>query len=377
MVRVMNPNQNACGQALFHKSQTSSHIPRVEGTPRAGLLRLRVLCALVCATIWVGPWDSAPAAQNHVGGAAGLLLVANKGDRAMGIIDPVDGKETATVAEDGVTGHEIAASPDGKLAFVPIYGNSGVGGRGTDGRLIRVIDLASRRIVGTINFGKGVRPHCAVFGPNGLLYVTSELEDAVTVIDPNALKIVGTIPTGQPESHMLAISSDGKRGYTANVGPGTVSVLDLEARKLVTVIPVCKVTQRISLSVDNRLAFTADQTQPRLAVIDTTSNKVKTWIALPGIGYGTTATPDGKWLLVAMSRARKVGEVNLETMELTRTLDVPRFPQEILVRPDGAVAYVSCDASGKVAAIDLKDWKVQKLIDAGRSADGLAWAPAP
>jgi DNA-binding beta-propeller fold protein YncE len=344
---------------------------------RAGSLRLRVLCGLVWATLWLGPWNSAAAAQHRAGGAAGLVLVANKGDRAVGIIDPVKGKEIATVAEDGVTGHEIAASPDGKLAFVPIYGNGGVGGRGTDGRLIRVIDLASRRIVGSIDFGKGVRPHCAVFGPDGLLYVTAELEDAVAVINPNTLKIVGTIPTGQPESHMLAISSDGKRGYTANVGRGTVSVLDLEAKKLVTIIPVCQVTQRISLSIDNRWAFTADQHQPCLAVIDTASEKLKTWIPLPGIGYGTGATPDGKWLLVAMSRARKVGEVDLETMKLTRTLDVPRFPQEILVRPDGAVAYVSCDASAKVAAIDLKDWKIEKLIDAGRSADGLAWAPAP
>ena len=42
----------------------------------------------------------------------------------------------AVVAEDGVTGHEVVASPDGKRAFVPIYGNAGVGRPGTDGRLL-------------------------------------------------------------------------------------------------------------------------------------------------------------------------------------------------------------------------------------------------
>jgi DNA-binding beta-propeller fold protein YncE len=307
---------------------------------------------------------------------SGLLLVANKGEHTLGIIDPVAGRQIAAMPEEGVTGHEVAASPDGKHAFVPIYGNSGVGSPGTDGQLLRIIDLEKREIMSTIDFGKGVRPHCAVFGPkNGLLYVTTELENSITIVDPNSLRIVGTIPTGSTESHMLAITSDGKHGYTANVGPGTVSVLDLEAKKVITVIPISRTTQRIALSPDDRWAFTSDQTKPQLAVIDTAVNKVKTWVELPGRGYGTAPTPDGRWLLVALIGINKLGVVDLASMQLVRTIDVPRAPQEVLVRPDGAIAYVSCDASAQVAAIDLNEWKVHKLIDAGRGADGLAWAP--
>ena len=269
----------------------------------------------------------------------------------------------------------MVASPDGKRAFVPIYGNAGVGKPGTDGRLLRVIDLASRQVVDTVDFGKGVRPHCAVFGPrNGLLYVTTELDNSVTVIDPQSLKVVGTIPTGQPESHMLAITRDGRRGYTSNVGPGTVSVLDLEAKKLLAVIPVSAMAQRIALSVDDRWVFTADQARSRLAVIDTATNAVKTWVSLPGVGYGTAPTPDGRWLVVAMPRINQVGVLDLETMQVARTFAVPKAPQEVLIRPDGMAAYVSCDASHQVAVIDLKNWKVEKLIDAGPGADGLAWA---
>src|SRR5689334_20782840 len=149
--------------------------------------------------------------------AKGWLLVANKGEQTLGIVDPASYRQVATVPEEGITGHEVAASPDGNRAYVPIYGNSGVGHPGTDGQLLRVIDLASRKIVGTVDFGKGVRPHCAVIGPrNHLLYVTTELENSITIIDPETLKILGSVPTGQAESHMLAISSDGRRGYTAN-----------------------------------------------------------------------------------------------------------------------------------------------------------------
>jgi YVTN family beta-propeller protein len=309
-----------------------------------------------------------------------VLLVANKGDRTLGIVDPEAGLQLATVAEDGTTGHEVVASPDGRIAYVPIYGNSGVGKPGTDGSNMVVIDIAAGKIIGNVDFGHGVRPHCAVIGPKDrLLYVTTELDKTITVIDPHTLKIIGTIPTGQAESHMLAISSDGKRGYTANVGPGTVSVLDMEARKTLAVIPIAGEIQRISLSVDGRLAFTSDQTKPQLAVIDissndASSNKVKTWIPLPAAGYGATPTPDDRWLVVAVRTANKVAVVDLGTMKVAHVIDVPAAPQEVLVRPDGRVAYVSCDASHKIAAIRTSDWTVERLIDAGAGADGMAWA---
>jgi YVTN family beta-propeller protein len=307
--------------------------------------------------------------------AAGLLLVANKGDDTLSIVDPVLGVQLDAVQEDGRTGHEVAVSPDGRRAYVPIYGSAGVGQPGTNGHMIRVIDIDKRSIVGTIDFGKGVRPHRPVFGPkNGLLYVTTELNEAVTIIDPDTLKIIGSVPTGEAQSHMLAISSDGSRGYTANVKPGSVSVLDLNARTLIATIPIAPVVQRISISTDDRWVFTADETKLRLVVIDTATNAISASIPLPGLGFGTAPTPGGKWLLVALPAIQMVGVVDLSTMKVVRKIDVPKAPQEILVRPDGAVAYVSCDASKQVAVIDLADWKVTKLIDVGPVADGLAWA---
>ncbi len=316
-----------------------------------------------------------PLCVNLAFGQGGLLLVANKGDQALAIIDPKTGKSIAAVPEGGETAHELVASPDGRVAYAPIYGNSGVGKPGTDGRNMVVVDLTTHKVTGTVDFGKGIRPHCPVIGPkNGLLYVTTELDNTITVIDPKSLKIVGTVPTGQAESHMLAISRDGKRGYTANVGPGTVSVLDLDAKKTLKIIPISKNTQRIALSVDDKLVFTSDQTAPRLAVIDAATNTIKAWVTLPAPGYGTAPTPDGKYLVVAVSKANKVAVVDLGTMKVTKTIDVPAAPQEVLVRPDGKVAYVSCDSSRKVAAIRTSDWSVEQMIEAGKGADGLAWA---
>lgn len=310
-------------------------------------------------------------------GGTGLLLVANKGTNSLGIIDPVAGKQIAEVAEGGITGHEVTASPDGKLAYVPIYGNSGVGQPGTDGSNLVVIDLAAKKVIGNVDFGKGVRPHLPVIGPkNKLLYVSTELNQTISIIDPATLKIIGSVPTGQEQSHMFAITRDGRRAYTANVGPGTVSVLDLDARKTITIIPVSGQVQRISLSVDDKLAFTSDVTKPQLAVIDTATNKLKTWIPLPGLGYGSSPTPDGKWLVIALPLVHQLGVIDLSAMKVARTIDLPARPQEVLVSPDNKVAYVSCDQSAKVAVINLSDWTVKSIIDAGAGADGLALAIA-
>lgn len=304
------------------------------------------------------------------------LFVVNQGDKTMSVVDPATNKQIAVIDEHQTTmhGHEIAVGGDGHTVFMPIYGNVGVGSPGLDGTEMLAIDSQTGGITGHVDFGHGVRPHCAVYEPvRNLLYVTTELDKAITIVDPKTLKIVGQVPTGASQSHMLAITRDGKRGYTSNVNPGSVSVLDLVERKTITVIPISPVSQRIALSRDDKWAFTADQSQPRMAVIDTATNTLARWIDLPGNGYGSAATPNGKWLLVPIPSKSLVAVVDLETMTVSRTIDVDRSPQEMLVRPDGKFAYVAGAAAKKVSVIDLAQWKMTASIDVGNFPDGLAW----
>jgi DNA-binding beta-propeller fold protein YncE len=335
-------------------------------------IRVYLLLFLISLCIFGLPMSAQNHSQSNVGP---FLLVANQQDRTLSIIDPAATAQITAVPEGGITGHEVAASPDGRLAYVPIYGNSGVGKPGTNGSNMVVIDPASHKVIGNVDFGHGVRPHCVIYDKNsGLLYVTTELDKAVTIVDPRTLKVAGSIPTSQEQSHMLAISHDGKRGYTANVGPGTVSVLDMKAHKTLAVIPVSGQVQRISISNNDKMVFTSDQTKPQLAVINTATNKIQAWVPIPASGYGTASTRDGRWLLVALPSINKVAVVDLHVLKVVRTIDVPSAPQEILVRPDGLIAYVSCAPSGQIAAINIAQWKVQSLIKAGPWADGLAWA---
>ena len=319
-------------------------------------------------------------AQTRRSSSHPVLLVVNQGDYTMSIIDPATGRTLGAVPTGSVTGHghEVAVSPDGRTAYVPIYGNTGVGKPGTNGKKILAIDIGSRKVIGNINFAHGVRPHLPIYDARrNVLYVTTELKDSISIIDPKTLKIIGSVPTGQAQSHMFTMSSDGKRGYTANVGPGTVSVLDLTKRKVVTIIPISRETQRISISPDNSMVFTSDQTKPQLAVIDTATDKIKTWVPMAGTGYGTASTRDGRWLLVAMPKMNGVAVVNLRTLKVARTIQTCGSPQEILMQPTNpAIAYVSCMSTHNVGVLNLSNWTMQKTIDAGKKPDGLGWAVA-
>src|SRR5438874_1351784 len=78
------------------------------------LLKLLVLSAI--------PWQPSPAAKpaQHVP----ELLVVNQADHSVSFINPVSSQPLATFDEAAVTGHEIAVTPNGRTAFVPIYGSS-------------------------------------------------------------------------------------------------------------------------------------------------------------------------------------------------------------------------------------------------------------
>lgn len=302
----------------------------------------------------------------------GMLVVANQKEHTALLIDPATRSQVAKFIV-GVNGHEATVSPDGRFAYVPIYGNSGVGRPGTDGTAIDVINLSDRKLAYTIDLGKPLRPHGAAFGPDGMLYVTAELAQALDVIDPATHKVVAEIPTGAIESHMFVISPDGSRAYTANVGAGSVSVLDLKKRSLVTVIPVAKMVQRIAISPDGKRVFTHDQNAPRIAVIDTATNTVATWISVPATVYSSKVTLDGRKLL-ADSPSGKIFVIDLASGKVDESFDIPKAIGELLLTPDGKFAFVSCPQAGTIETLDIEHHKLLAPIKLTEGVDGLAWA---
>lgn len=314
-----------------------------------------------------------PTHEDSPSNSAGMLFVANQFDHTANLVDLSSRKAVAKIGVD-VNGHEVVVSPDHKFGYVPIYGNSGVGKPGTDGATIAVIDLKSARAVRIIDLGRPVRPHQARFGPDGLLYVSAELANAIYVVDPKSGKVVSEAPTGDTESHMFVITPDGKRAYTANVGPGTVSVVDLQNRKTIAVIPITKHVQRISISPDGKFVFTHDQGAPRIAVIDTATNKLARWIELPATVYSSTPTPDGKFL-IANAPSGKAFVIDLSSEKVSASYPIPEAIGEVAVDAGGNYAFISCPAKGTIEVLNLRAARLEDPITMTPGVDGLEWIP--
>src|SRR3989449_7080876 len=110
-----------------------------------------VIASLTLGSAWMlRDADAKPA-------GSGLLVVANQKEHTVLVVDPNERRELAKVVV-GVNGHEVMVSKDGRFAYVPIYGNSGVGRPGTDGTTIDVVDLQERKLAATIDLGRPLRP---------------------------------------------------------------------------------------------------------------------------------------------------------------------------------------------------------------------------
>jgi len=304
----------------------------------------------------------------------GFLFIANQYEHTALLYD-LRARSVVSRIEVGVNGHEVAVSLDGHFGYVPIYGNAGVGRPGTDGDRIDIIDLKEGKLVGNIPLGKPVRPHCAKFGPNGFLYVSAELAQALYVIDVKARKVVGEIPTGAPESHMFVISPDGRRAYTSNVHVGSVSVLDLQKRTLITVIPVAKTIQRISMSPMGDFVYTHDQEASIVYAIETLSNTIAKRINVPASIYSSQLTLTGN-TFVAVSPAGKLFVLNFEFNKIMGTFDVPQALGEVTLTSQSNHAYVSCPVAGVIEVLNLDNYKLETPITLTPGVDGLEWFPA-
>jgi YVTN family beta-propeller protein len=245
-------------------------------------VKLCVVCTLLTATLIAAETPS-PA-----------LLVLNKADKALAIVDPASGKVVARVSV-GEGPHEVTASTDGKFAFVGNYGQQ------TPGNTISVIDLASQKELRRVDLGPLQRPH-GMFFAAGKVYFTCETNRLIGRYDPVANQIDWLFGTGQATTHMVITNPDASRIFTSNIGSDTVSVIERVAGPAgwtETVIPVGKGPEGIDWSPDGKEIWSASGGDGGVSIIDVDTKKVTHTLS---VGSKRTNrlkfTPNGKLVLL-------------------------------------------------------------------------------
>ncbi|MGE5814536.1 MAG: YncE family protein [Acidobacteriota bacterium] len=301
---------------------------------------------------------------------ASTLLVLNKEEASLVILDPASGRPVASVPT-GEGPHEVVASTDGALAFVGNYG-----GAQTPGNSISVIDVKSGKELRRVDLGPLRRPHGLAFAGDRLFF-TAETNRLVGRYDPASNQIDWLLGTGQAGTHMVVAAKDGSLLFTSNIGSDSVSIIEQGPNPgawNVTVVPVGKGPEAIDLSPDGRELWTAHSRDGGISIIDPAAHKVVGTIEL-----GTRRsnrlkfTPDGKLVLVTDLDAGELRVVDAVARREVKRIPLGRSPEGILIPPAGNVAYVAVTGDNQVAVLDLKTLAITTRFAPGKGPDGMAW----
>jgi YVTN family beta-propeller protein len=327
--------------------------------------------------------------------AAGTLIVANKAEATVSLID-VDSGEVRATLPTGNRPHEVAVSPDGRLAVVADYG-----GGGAPGSTLTLIDVPGALVVRTIDLGEYRRPHGLAWLAQPAdagertaapLVVTVEAQKAIVLVDPEEGVVRSRVETGQEVSHMVAVTPDGSRAFVANIGSGGITAVDLTKGEKIADVATGEGAEGVAVSPDGSRVWVTNRAADTVTAVDASTLEVVATVKAGAFPIRAEITPDGRWVLVSNARSGDISVIDTESAELARTisLDVPAkdgegrlldfgdespVPIGIEIEPDGRRAWIAAANADAVVVIDLESWEVVGTLAAGREPDGMAYSP--
>lgn len=156
----------------------------------------------------------------------GRFLVTAEGKKELAVVDPKTARVTVRIPTGHDLSHMVAASPDGKIAWVTAL-RSGV---------VTQIDVPGGKVLGDIPTGRGAEGLDVT--PDGReIWVANREANTISVIDAKSAKVVATIKAGSFPIR-VRIAPDGKRALVSFTGSGDVGVFDVATRAEVKRIPL-------------------------------------------------------------------------------------------------------------------------------------------
>jgi YVTN family beta-propeller protein len=319
-------------------------------------------------------------------GAADTLLVANKSEATVSLLDLDSGKVVATLPT-GKGPHEVAVSSDGATAVVADYGAD------QPGSTLTVVDVPGAKVVKTVSLGDHKRPHGILFLPGDeRLLVTAEASQALLVVNLPKGEVEKVIPTGQEVSHMVAVSGDGSRAFVANIGSGSITAIDLEAGSSLGNVTTGDGAEGICVSPDGSQVWVSNRGADTISLVDGKTLKVVQTLESSSFPIRAEITPDGRWVLVTNARSGDLTVIDARERKVARRVSLAlegkdpegrlfgnRFgrssvPIGIEIAPDGQRAYIAHAQADVIQIVDLATWKPIGHLSAGAEPDGMGYS---
>lgn len=321
-------------------------------------------------------------------GGAQTLLVANKTDNTVDLIDVITGESTATLPT-GMAPHEVEVSPDGSRAVISNYGN-----RDKPGSSLTIVDVPNARVLRTVDLGEHSRPHGLAWVGENRVAVTTEGSAHLVVVDIEAGRVLAQIPTEQEISHMVATTPGGERAFVANIGSGTVTVIDLTTGGKLADLETGEGAEGIAITPDGSEVWITNRAADTITIVEPQSLEILDTVACKGFPIRVAFTPDGGRALVSVARAGEVVVFDAQRRQelARRQLDLSTVPDAssrlfgdtfgespvpvgLVIHPAGDLAWVAATQADVVVVVRTEDLEVQDLLRAGKEPDGMSFSP--
>ena len=318
---------------------------------------------------------------------AGTLVVANKSEATVSLVDTHTGEIRATLPT-GNAPHEVDVSPNGVLALVGNYGT-----RDEPGSTLTLIDVPTASVVMTIELEGYSRPHGIVWIDDENALVTVEENQALIRVDVKAAKVIHQIGTDAEISHMVAVAPNHGLAFVANIGSGSVTVIDLTLGTSLGNIPTGEGAEGIAVTPDGRQVWVTNRAEDTVTVISVAKRAPVAKIDAGEFPIRAEATADGRFVLVtnakgdnlsvfSVSEMKEVGRIEFEAVSkgAEGRLFSDRFgdssvPIGIELVDEENRAYIAHANADDISIVDLSQGKVVGTLSAGKEPDGMGYSP--
>jgi YVTN family beta-propeller protein len=321
-----------------------------------------------------------------VSASAGTLVVANKSEATVSLVDTGTNEILATLPT-GNAPHEVDVSPNGRFALVGNYGT-----RDEPGSSLTLIDVVAAKVVRTIELDGFTRPHGIIWLDNDSALVTVEDNRALIRVDIETGNIDQEIDTDAEVSHMVAVAGEHGLAFVTNIGSGSVTVIDLALGIRLANVPTGEGAEGIAVTPNGRHVWVTNRAEDTISVLNASGRKVIAQIEAGMFPIRVEATADGRFMLVTNAKGNDLSVFSTKEMkEIGRVsftavskgddgrLFSDRFgdssvPIGIEIVDSEHRAYVAHANADDISIIDLKEWKVVGTLSAGKEPDGMGYS---
>ncbi len=320
--------------------------------------------------------------------SVGTLIVLNKAEASASLVDLTSGVELQKI-NTGAGPHEVAISPDGRLAVVTNYGIQ------TPGHTLTVIDLESKEVRRTIDIAPYSRPHGVEFLADGKsVVVTSEQSLSLLRVDIENGEITAVIDTSALLSHMVAVAPNGKRAFVANIVSGSVTAIDLTNNTMLKEIKTGSGAEGVAVLPDGNEVWVTNRAANSVSIIDARTLEKQMDIPCADFPLRVKFTPDGKYALVSNAQSADVAIFDVARRELIKRIAMKEraagdlqqrlfsdqfgtspVPVGIAIAGSGKRAYIANTNADIITILDLERLEIAGRLKAGKEPDGVGWFP--